>query len=191
MIRTVQVVLVVSELCAGAAAFAETPAWVTESNQAAQKLLAVQAKYAPETVSAFGVEKYDADVLDLKPATVTRQEADLDAVVQEYTAELKDVSDPRVREDLEILIRSAQDQRTTLALNDRLMVNYLIKTANLPLRPGAVVPGASAEVAIPFRKDNPKFAQAIDGALEALRKDGTLTKLSVKWFGSDVTRPAK
>ena len=124
MIRTVQVVLVVSGLCAGAAALAETPAWVTESNQAAQKLLAVQAKYAPETVSAFGVEKYDADVLDLNPGTVTRQEADLDAVAQEYTAELKDVSDPRVREDLEILIRSAQDQRTTLALNDRLILPY-------------------------------------------------------------------
>jgi hypothetical protein len=124
MIRTVQVVLVASGLCTGAAAFAETPAWVTESNQAAQKLLAVQAKYAPETVSAFGVEKYDADVLDLKPGTVTRQEADLDAVVQEYTAELKDVRDPRVREDLEILIKSAQDQRTTLALNDRLMLPY-------------------------------------------------------------------
>jgi len=124
MSRTVQVVLVASGLCTGAAAFAATPAWVTESNQAAQKLLAVQAKYAPETVSAFGVEKYDADVLDLKPGTVTRQEADLDAVVQEYTAELKDVRDPRVREDLEILIKSAQDQRTTLALNDRLMLPY-------------------------------------------------------------------
>ena len=124
MIRTVQLVLVASALCTGAAAFAETPAWVSESNQAAQRLLAVQAKYAPETVSAFGVEKYDADVLDLKPGTVTRQEADLDAVVQEYTAELKDVRDPRVREDLEILIKSAQDQRTTLALNDRLMLPY-------------------------------------------------------------------
>ena len=124
MIRTVQVVLVISGLCAGASAIADTPAWVTESNQAAQKLLAVQAKYSPETVSAFGLEKYDADVLDLKPGTVTRQEADLAAVAQEYTAELKDVRDLRVREDLEILITSAQDQRTTLALNERLMLPY-------------------------------------------------------------------
>jgi len=124
MMRTVQVVLVVAGLCAGAAAFAGTPAWVTESNQAAQKLLAVQAKYAPETVSAFGVEKYDADVLDLKPGIVSRQEADLDAVAQEYTAELKDVRDARVREDFEILIKSAQDQRATLTLNDRLMLPY-------------------------------------------------------------------
>lgn len=124
MIRNLQVVLLVSVLCPGAAAFAETPAWVTESNQAAQKLLAVQAKYAPESVSALGVEKYDADVLDLKPGTVTRQKADLDAVAQEYTAELRNIRDSRVKEDLEILIKSAQDQRTTLALNERLMLPY-------------------------------------------------------------------
>ena len=53
------------------------------------------------------------------------------------------------------------------------------------------MPGANTEVAIPFRKDNPKFAQAIDKALEDLRKDGTLVKLSTKWFGSDVTKAAK
>jgi len=87
-------------------------------------------------------------------------------------------------------LRDLASQRVDAALNDRLMVNYLIKSSNLPLRPGAVVQGASSEVAIPFRKDNPKFAKAIDGALEDLRKDGTLTKLSEKWFGSDVTKPA-
>lgn len=88
-------------------------------------------------------------------------------------------------------LRDLASQRIDAALNDRLMVNYLIKNANLPLRPGAVVPGANTEVAIPFRKDNPKFAQAIDKALEDLRKDGTLVKLSTKWFGSDVTKAAK
>ncbi|MFP3615437.1 transporter substrate-binding domain-containing protein, partial [Paraburkholderia sp. SIMBA_050] len=66
-------------------------------------------------------------------------------------------------------LRDLASQRIDAALNDRLMVNYLIKNANLPLRPGAVVPGANTEVAIPFRKDNPKFAQAIDKALEDLR----------------------
>jgi len=88
-------------------------------------------------------------------------------------------------------LRDLAAQRIDAALNDRLMVNYLIKNANLPLRPGAVVPGANTEVAIPFRKDNPKFAQAIDKALEDLRKDGTLVKLSTKWFGSDVTKAPK
>jgi cystine transport system substrate-binding protein len=88
-------------------------------------------------------------------------------------------------------LRDLAAQRVDAALNDRLMVGYLIKTANLPLRPGAVVPGAGSEVAIPFRKDNPKFAQAVNHALDDLRKDGTLNKLSVKWFGTDVTKPVK
>lgn len=88
-------------------------------------------------------------------------------------------------------LRDLAAQRVDAALNDRMMVNYLINQANLPLRPGAVLPGANSEVAIPFRKDNPKFAAAIDKALDDLRKDGTLAKLSNKWFGSDVTKPLK
>lgn len=88
-------------------------------------------------------------------------------------------------------LRDLASQRVDAALNDRLMISYLIKTSNLPLRPGAVVQGGDAEVAIPFRKNNPKFQQAIDKALDDLRRDGTLAKLSTKWFGSDVTKPAK
>lgn len=88
-------------------------------------------------------------------------------------------------------LRDLAAQRVDAALNDRLMVNYLIKTSNLPLRAGAVVQGGDTEVAIPFRKDNPRFAQALDRALDDLRKDGTLTKLSNKWFGADVTKPVK
>ncbi|MBV8272348.1 MAG: transporter substrate-binding domain-containing protein [Cupriavidus sp.] len=88
-------------------------------------------------------------------------------------------------------LRDLAAQRIDAALNDRLMINYLIKTANLPLRPGAELPGANSQVAIPFRKDNPKFAQAIDRALDDLRRDGTLAKLSDKWFGADVTKPLK
>lgn len=88
-------------------------------------------------------------------------------------------------------LRDLASQRIDAALNDRLMINYLIKTANLPLRPGAELPGANSQVAIPFRKDNPKFAQAINRALDDLRRDGTLAKLSDKWFGSDVTKPLK
>ena len=88
-------------------------------------------------------------------------------------------------------LRDLAAQRVDAALNDRLMISYLIKTSNLPLRAGAVVQGANSDVAIPFRKDNPKFAAAIDKALDDLRKDGTLAKLSNKWFGSDVTKPLK
>ncbi|MBV8782838.1 MAG: DUF885 domain-containing protein, partial [Gammaproteobacteria bacterium] len=103
---------------------AENPAWVEASNKAAQILLEEQGRYAPEPTAALGLERYDAGVLDLKPDTVRRQEADLEAVAQRYEAMLKEEQDPKVREDLAILLKSARDQRTTLELNDRLLLPY-------------------------------------------------------------------
>ncbi|MGN6669024.1 MAG: cystine ABC transporter substrate-binding protein [Trinickia sp.] len=78
--------------------------------------------------------------------------------------------------------------RIDAALNDRLMVAYLLKHSQLPLRPGAMV-GTGNPSAIPFKKGNPKFAQAIDDAMKELEADGTFTKISDKWFGIDVTKP--
>jgi cystine transport system substrate-binding protein len=60
----------------------------------------------------------------------------------------------------------------------------------LPLRTGASV-GAGNPSGIPFKKGNPKFAKAIDDAVTQLEKDGTFAKISDKWFGIDVTKPAK
>jgi len=78
--------------------------------------------------------------------------------------------------------------RIDAALNDRLTLAYLLKTAPLPLRAGASV-GDPTEMGIPFRKDNPKFAKAINDAIGSLKQDGTLTKISQKWFGIDVSKP--
>ena len=52
-------------------ALAQSP-WITRSNEAANILLEVQAKYVPEGSSGLGVERYDDLVLDLKPAVVAR-----------------------------------------------------------------------------------------------------------------------
>lgn len=78
--------------------------------------------------------------------------------------------------------------RIDAALNDRLMVAYLLKNSQLPLRPGAMV-GTGNPSAIPFKKGNPKFAKAIDDAMTQLEADGTFAKISDKWFGIDVTKP--
>ena len=40
---------------------------------------------------------------------------------------------------------------------------------------------------IPVKKGNEDLMKAIDQALDELRKDGTLTKISMKYFGKDVT----
>ena len=124
MMRPLRIVLALLAWAAAAAATAETAAWITKSNQDANILLEVQAKYVPEGSSALGVESYDARIFDLKPDVVARQAADLRKAEAQYEQLLKTETDPRVREDLEILLKATRDQRTTLELNDRLMLPY-------------------------------------------------------------------
>jgi cystine transport system substrate-binding protein len=78
--------------------------------------------------------------------------------------------------------------RIDAALNDSLMVAYLLKNSQLPIKAGARV-GTPQRMGIPFRKGNPKFKAAVDQALAGLQQDGSLKALSIKWFGSDASRP--
>jgi cystine transport system substrate-binding protein len=77
--------------------------------------------------------------------------------------------------------------RIDAALNDSLMVAYLLKTSNLPLKPSARV-GEVERMGIPFQKGNPQFKAAIDKALADAIADGSLKKISTKWFGVDVSK---
>lgn len=85
-------------------------------------------------------------------------------------------------------LRDLAAGRLDAALNDRLMLAYLLKNSQLPLRTGASV-GTGNPSGIPFKKGNPKFAKAIDDAMTQLEADGTFAKISDKWFGIDVTKP--
>ena len=124
MRRPVEFILAVLAWAAATAAAAETAPWIAASNKDANILLEVQAKYVPEGSSARGEERYDAQVLDLKPGVVSRQAADLRSAEVQYEQILQAEADPRVRDDLEILLKAARDQRTSLELNDRLMLPY-------------------------------------------------------------------
>jgi uncharacterized protein DUF885 len=106
-------------------AYAAEPEWITQSNQFTQLLLDVNARYGPEGVADAGLEQYDTAILDIKPRYAERQEADLAAVAAKLEAARPTVTDPRGRQDLDILIRSARDQITTSQLNRRLMIPYI------------------------------------------------------------------
>ncbi|TIN14810.1 MAG: transporter substrate-binding domain-containing protein, partial [Mesorhizobium sp.] len=41
--------------------------------------------------------------------------------------------------------------------------------------------------AIAIEKGDPEFAAELKGAIDRLREDGTLTSISLKWFGIDTT----
>jgi uncharacterized protein (DUF885 family) len=99
-------------------------AWIEESNRHTQVLLEVNARYQPESAADLGLEQYDQQILDLKPKYDERLEADLAAAVSKLEAARAGSKDDSVSQDLDILIRAAQRQATTSALNRRLMIPY-------------------------------------------------------------------
>jgi cystine transport system substrate-binding protein len=80
--------------------------------------------------------------------------------------------------------------RIDAALNDSLLVTYLVNTTTLPIRPGPLV-GAETRIGVAFQKGNPAFKAALDAALGRTQADGTLANLSRKWFRLDASRPAE
>jgi uncharacterized protein (DUF885 family) len=103
---------------------AAEPDWIAQSNEYTQVLLNVNARYRPELASSLGLEQYDAQILDLKPKYDERQEADLAAAIRQLETARVGVKDDRVAQDVDILIKAAQEQVTTSALNRRLMIPY-------------------------------------------------------------------
>jgi len=123
MKRFARTLLFAAALVVSAAQAAE-PEWITESNRHTQVLLEVNARYQPEAAANLGLEKYDQQIIDLKPKFDERQEADLAAAIAQLEAARAGVKDERVKQDLEILIKAAQRQAATSALNRRLMIPY-------------------------------------------------------------------
>ncbi|WP_020652242.1 transporter substrate-binding domain-containing protein [Massilia niastensis] len=80
--------------------------------------------------------------------------------------------------------------RIDAALNDSLMVAYLLKNSQLPIKAGPRV-GAVERMGVAFKKGNPQFRAAIDKILNDARADGTLRQISIKWFGTDASQEPK
>ncbi len=78
--------------------------------------------------------------------------------------------------------------RIDAALNDSLMVAYLLNNSPLPLKPGPRM-GNIERCGVTFQKGNPKFNEAINKALKDITADGSLRNASERWFGVDVSHP--
>ncbi|NUT55783.1 MAG: amino acid ABC transporter substrate-binding protein [Thermoleophilia bacterium] len=76
--------------------------------------------------------------------------------------------------------------RVDVTVNDNLAIlDYLKSSGDKDVKIAAEV-GDKTEQAFAFRKDSP-LAADFDKALKELAADGTLKKISEKWFGEDVT----
>ena len=86
-----------------------TPEWVQRSNDIAYKLLVTQAKFAPEFAGQSGVEGYYEEIFDLRENLYERQIAAAEENIEMLNAALVNEEDPRVAQDIEIMIKSHMD----------------------------------------------------------------------------------
>lgn len=82
--------------------------WIKRSNEYAQVLLKVQARYAPEFAARQGVEGLDDQVTQFPPNRREQAKADVRAAIEQLQKALATEKDPFVRQDLEIMIQAAQ-----------------------------------------------------------------------------------
>jgi Bacterial protein of unknown function (DUF885) len=119
----------------GSASSAQAPAdpraWIAESNRHAQVLLDVFARFAPEGAGQFGVTGLDQEISSLTDETRRKGTEATKEALSKLQALLKTEQNPVVRQDLEILIRSAQNALRGTELNEERRLPYIDATALL------------------------------------------------------------
>jgi L-cystine transport system substrate-binding protein len=81
-----------------------------------------------------------------------------------------------------------QQGRVDATVNDRLTFLDYEKTEGDTGLEVAATTDEAARNAVAFRPGSDSLIKAVDQALEKLRKDGTLAKISEKYFGEDVSQ---
>jgi len=101
-----------------------TPEWVQRSNEIAYKLLVTQAEFAPEFAGQSGVEGYDEEIFDLRENLYERQIAAAEKNIEMLNALLVNEEDPRVAQDIEIMIKSQIDGMEANRINYERVLPY-------------------------------------------------------------------
>jgi hypothetical protein len=102
--------------------------WIKRSNEYAQILLKIQAKYGPEFAGQAGVQGLDEQVTQFPPNRREQQKADGRAAISELQKALAKETDPLVKQDLEIMIKAAQQNLHGQELAEKYDMPYF----NLP-----------------------------------------------------------
>ena len=96
-------------LGAASARSADAPAWVKTSDENAQILLRLLARYQPENAARLGFSGIDDQILDLREGLSERLRADTERALEELKTRRAATQDALVRQDLDILITAAED----------------------------------------------------------------------------------
>ncbi len=99
--------------------------WVAQSNQNAQVLIQGLARFSPEGAGQLGVEGLDEQIIDLKPGFIDRQKQTIKESIQTLQGRLAQSTDPKIRQDLEILIDAAQKKLHGIELGEKYELIYV------------------------------------------------------------------
>jgi uncharacterized protein (DUF885 family) len=125
MIKRLALTMAVALAAAGSAqADTKTPTWIERSNADSKVMLEVLAKFNPEFASQVGLPGFDDKVIDLKPDADARSRAALVDAKAKLEKMLADEKDNNVRQDLQILIKAADEQIEGIDLNHKYMLPY-------------------------------------------------------------------
>jgi hypothetical protein len=103
----------------------DVPDWVAKSNVHAYVLLNMLAKYSPEGAGSLGVDGLDEEISDLKEGVYERAKADTETAIAKLEAALVDETHPKIRQDIRILIKAAEDSIRSQRLQRENMLPYL------------------------------------------------------------------
>jgi hypothetical protein len=100
----------------------DSRAWIAASNKNAQILLDVMAKFAPEGAGQSGVSGLDQEISRISDEQVTQGRAAVQAALTTLQERAKTEPHPMIRQDLEILMRSARNNLRGSQINQERMV---------------------------------------------------------------------
>ncbi len=98
--------------------------WVEESNRITESVMLEQAKFTPESFSSLGITSVDAEISDLGPKLYERSQKNTKKIIADLKKRRKTIEDPRVLQDVDILLKSLKDEYHTTELQRKYMLPY-------------------------------------------------------------------
>jgi uncharacterized protein (DUF885 family) len=99
--------------------------WVERSNANAQPLLKVIGDFAPEQAASLGLPGYDEKVFDYGKDVNSRFRDQIASAKKGLEALRTKETDPRVKQDLDIMIEAANQQIASSLVNEKYLLPYL------------------------------------------------------------------
>lgn len=103
---------------------AEDANWIEKSNGHAELVLQQIAKFNPEGAGGLGVDGLDEEILDLEPGVYERFKGSWQELAIQLNASLQEETNPKIRQDIGILIKSVEDTMTSAELDRNNMLPY-------------------------------------------------------------------